>query len=161
MDRLQAQWNALDPADRASVAEWIESICSPWIEARVPLRGNGLDPFWACDFLLSLLSDFDASNQVIVSVDPGWHRPSRGTDDVRTTARLAVAAGWIAWSHLIVDPGLAESAVNVLGELLDRLDSLAHSDARFSAADRGWTLTAVALERRLLRHWHPQPGSVH
>lgn len=161
MDRLQAEWESLESGDRASIAEWIESICSPWINARVPLRGNGLDPFWASDLLLSLLSDFDSSGQVIDSVDPAWHRPSRSTGNVVTTARLAVAAGWIAWSHLIVDPGLAESALNVLGELLDRLDKLTHADAVFSPADRGWTLTAVALERRLLRHWHPQPGSVH
>ena len=161
MDRLQSEWESLDEGDRASVAEWIQSICLPWLQARMPLRGNGLAPSWAGDFLLSLLSDFDSSGQVINSIDPEWQRPSRSSGDVETTARLAVAAGWIGWSHLIVDPGLALSAVNVLGELLDRLDGLAHSDAAFSASDRGWTLTAVALERRLLRHWHPLTGGVH
>jgi hypothetical protein len=161
MDRLQSEWESLDEGDRASVAEWIQSICLPWLKARMPLRGNGLEPSWASDFLLSLLSDFDSSGQVVDSIDPGWERPSRSSGDIETTARLAVAAGWIGWSHLIVDPGLALSAVNVLGELLDRLDGLAHSDATFSASDRGWTLTAVALERRLLRHWHPLTGGVH
>jgi hypothetical protein len=161
MDRLQSEWESLDEGDRASVSEWIESICLPWIKARVPLRGNGLEPSWAGGFLLSLLSDFDSSGQVVDSIDPGWQRPSRSAGDVETTARLAVAAGWLGWSHLIVDPRLALSAVNVLGELLDRLDRLTHSDASFSASDRGWTLTAIALERRLLRHWHPLTGGVH
>jgi hypothetical protein len=161
MDRLESAWDALAADDRVSMAEWIESICSPWLVARAPLRASGLEPSWSSDFLLALLTDFDAAGQVIVSVDRGWNRPSRKSADVATTSRLAVAAGWVAWSQLIVDPDLAESAVNVLGELVDRLDSLAHSGAAFTAKDRGWTLAALALEERLLRHWLPGRGSVH
>lgn len=161
MDRLENEWRALADDDRVSVAEWIESICSPWLTARAPMRAGGLVPAWSGDFLLALLTDFDASGQVIDNIDRGWNRPSRSATDVATTSRLAVAAGWFAWSHLIVDPNLAESAVNVLGELLDRLDALAHSGATFGAADRGWTLAALALEERLVRHWLPGRGSVH
>lgn len=161
MDRLEDEWTALAQDDRVSTAEWVESICSPWLVARAPMRAGGLAPTWSTDFLLALLSDFDASGQVIDSVDRGWQRPSRKAADVSTSARLAVAAGWVAWSHLIVDPELAESAVNVLGELLDRLDSVSHSTATFSPADRGWTLAALALEERLVRHWLPGRGSVH
>jgi hypothetical protein len=161
MDRLEEQWNELQDDDRASVAEWVESVCTPWLVARAPLRAGGLGPSWSTDFLIALLTDFDASSQVIDTVDRAWNRPSRSVSDVATTSRLAVAAGWVAWSHLIVDPELAESAVNVLGELVDRLDSMAHSGAAFTAADRGWTLAALALEERMVRHWLPGRGSVH
>jgi hypothetical protein len=161
MDLIEERWHALADDDRASVAEWIESICTPWLVARAPLRANGLSPSWSSQFLLALLSDYDASGQVIRTVDRAWERPSRSASDVATTARLAVAAGWMAWSHLIVDPRLAESSLNVLGEVLDRLDSLAHTGGTFSAADRGWTLAALTLEERLLRHWLPGRGSVH
>jgi len=161
MDRLEEQWNELQSDDRASVAEWVESICTPWLVAKAPMRASGLGPSWSGDLLIALLTDFDASGQVIDTVDQAWNRPSRSAGDVATTARLAVAAGWVAWSHLIVDPELAESAVNVLSELVDRLDTLAHSEATFSTADRGWTLAALALEERLVRHWLPGRGSVH
>ena len=161
MDQIEQRWQALADDDRASVAEWIESICTPWLVARAPLRANGLSPSWSSQFLLALLSDYDASGQAIRTVDRAWERPSRSASDFTTTSRLAVAAGWMAWSHLIVDPRLAESSLNVLSELLDRLDSLSHSGATFSAADRGWTLAALTLEERLLRHWLPGRGSIH
>lgn len=163
MAGLEDRFAALGPDERVSVAHWIESICRPWVLARVPLRGRGLEPSWEIDFLFALLSDFDRSDRVVTDVDPAWRRPARDARDVATTARLAVAAGWLAWSHLIVDPALAAASMAVLGELLDRLDGLAHgaTSAGFSADDRGWTLAALALERRLLRHWHPRSGAVH
>lgn len=163
MARLQHEWESIQADERVEISGWIESICLPWIEARVPLRGNGLEPAWAADLLLALFADFDSSGQVIETVDPGWRRPTRGTANVGTTARLAVAAGWSSWSHLIVDPALAGSALTVLGDLLDRLDGLSHEKPghHFSADDRAWTRAALALERRLLRHWHRGSGSVH
>lgn len=163
MSRLEDRFSAVAPDERVPVAEWVESICRPWILARAPLRGRGLEPSWAVDFLLRLLGDFDRSGQVIESVDPGWRRPVRAPHDVAATARLAVAAGWISWSHLIVDPGLAAPALTLLGELLDRLDALAHGPraAAFGPDDRGWVLSAIALERRLLRHWRREGGTVH
>ena len=162
MARLQHQWESLRPDDRACIADWIDSICRPWLEARVPLRGTGLEPDWAHDFLLSLLEEFDASGQLIESADPSGQKPTLSSTSVSTTARLAVAAGWLSWSHLIVDPALSEATLTLMGELLDRLEDLACTNPDgFGPADRGWTLAALALEERLLRHWNPDRGSVH
>lgn len=163
MARLEDEFRSLGADDRLSAAEWTEAICRPWVLARVPLRGRGLEPSWAVDFLLALLADFDRSGQVVTNVDPAWRRCVRESRDVAATARLALAAGWISWSHLIVDPALAGAALTLAGELLDRLDALAHGpgSAAFDAEDRGWTLAALALERRMLRHWRWQGGSVH
>lgn len=163
MARLQHQWDSLGPDDRVQIANWVEMICLPWIEARVPLRGNGLEPGWAADLLLALFADFDSSGQVIETIDTGWTRPARLAGNVTTTTRLAVAAAWSSWSHLIVDPVLAGSALTLLGDLLDRLDLLSRqvSGDGFSPADRAWTRAALVLERRLLRHWHHGTSTVH
>ncbi len=162
MARLQHQWESFHPDDRVCIADWIDSICRPWIEARVPLRGNGLEPAWAHDFLFSLLQDFDTSGQLIESVDAAGQKPSRSATSIATTSRLAVAAGWLAWSHLIVDPAISGAALTLMGELLDRLDDLSCTRAaEFSPADRGWTLAGLALEERLLCHWHPGADCAH
>ncbi len=163
MARLQHEWESLAADERVCVSEWVESICRPWIEARVPLRGNGLEPSWATDLLLTLLIDFDSSGQVIETVDAAWERPARASGNVSTTARLAVAAAWISWSHLIVDPGLSQAALTMLGDLLDRLETLSHDESgtRFETADRAWTRAAITLESRLLRHWQHGAGPVH
>ena len=162
MARLQHQWESLQPDDRVCTADWIDSICRPWLEARVPLRGNGLEPTWAHDFLFSLLQDFDSSGQLIDSTDAAGQKPNCSATSISTTARLAVAAGWLAWSHLIVDSAVSGAALTLMGELLDRLEDLSCTHAAgFSPADRGWTLGGLALEQRLLRHWHPGPGCAH
>jgi hypothetical protein len=162
MARLQHQWESLRPDDRACVADWVDSICRPWLEARVPLSGNGLEPSWAHEFLLSLLQEFDASGQLIESAGPSGQRPTLSSTSVATTSRLAVAAGWLSWSHLIVDPALSGATLTLMGELLDRLEDLACTHpAGFSPVDRGWTLAGLALEQRLLRHWNPDLGIVH
>ena len=162
MARLQHRWESLQPDDQVCVADWIESICLPWVEVRVPLRGNGLEPTWAHDFLLSLLRDFDASGQLIEFVDAAGRKPTRSATSVTTITRLAGAAGWLAWSHLIVDPAMSAATLTLMSELLDRLDRLSGSRAAgFSPADRGWTLAGLALEERLLRHWHPGPSRAH
>ena len=84
------------------------------------------------------------------------------SSSVATTARLAVAAGWLAWSHLIIDPATSGAILTLMGELLDRLDDLSCTHAaEFSPADRGWTLAGLALEERLLHHWHPDSGRAH
>jgi hypothetical protein len=162
MARLQHQWESLDPDDRVCTADWIDLICRPWLEARVPLRGNGLEPAWAHDFLFSLLQDFDTSGQLIESTDAAEEKPQRSATSIATTARLAVAAGWLAWSHLIVDPAVSGATLTLLSELLDRLDNLSCTHATgFTPADRGWTLAGLALEERLLRHWNPDLGRAH
>jgi hypothetical protein len=162
MDRLQAEFEELPADRRISVADWVESICRPWIEARVPMGGSRLGRAWAPDLLLFLMADYDASGQVMETSDPGFVNPRRTPSSVATTTRLAAAAGWIAWSHLIVDTALSGAALTVLGELDDRIQSMAdQTPDPFSPADRGWALVALSLERRLLRHWVTDRLDVH
>lgn len=154
MDRLRMAWEVESVAQLTDTTEILEDILVPFLRARVPLRPRAQGTAWAHDVMLRLLERFDVYGCVYSSYDQDWRKGESRPNEPGSCVRLALAAGWLGWSDLLVDPVASLDHLNVLLKLDDLVDAGVHQgDWRLSAFERGAALAALELESRLLRHW--------
>lgn len=155
MNRLRLAWEVESAAQPTDTAEILEDILMPYVRARVPLRPRAQGAAWAHDVLLRLLERFEVYGCVHASYDHDWRKDESSPNEPGVCVRLALAAGWLAWSDLLVDPPSSLAHLNVLLKLDDLVDAGLHHDGwKLTAFETDAALAALELESRLLRHWH-------
>ena len=159
-DELESRMQALELAFEVESAvqptdtvEFLEDVVSPFVRARVPLRPRARATAWAHRSLVRLLGRFTEHGTVHARYDYDWRPADDEANAPSALIRLAVAAAWLAWSDLLVDPTTSRAHQNTLARLIDHIDEGLHL--------RGWTverhdadaaLAAIAMEHRLARH---------
>lgn len=154
MDRLRLAWEVESAAQLTETTEILEDILVPFLRARVPLRPRAQGTAWAHDVVLRLLERFDVYGCVHASYDQDWRKGESRPNEPGACVRLALAAGWLGWSDLLVDPAASLDHLNVLLKVDDLVDAGVHQgEWQLSAFERDAALAALELESRLLRHW--------
>ena len=154
MDRLRLVWEVESAVRPTDTAEILEDILVPFVRARVPLRPRAQGAAWAHDAVLRLIERFAVFGSVHASYDHDWRKHESHANEPGPTVRLALAAGWLGWSDLLVDPSTSLDHLDVLMKLVDTIDRGVHEGRwQLSAFERGAALAALELEARLLRQW--------
>lgn len=135
------------------VAELLDDLVIPFIRARVPLRARAEATAWAHECVLGILDRFHVGGTVPERMDTEG-RPATGVVNTPSTVvRVALAAGWLAWSHLLVDPRASRAHLMVSAKAIDVIDDgLSRKSWEPTARELDLALASVVLERRLLRH---------
>lgn len=154
MDRLRIAWEVESAAQPTDTTEILDDILLPYLRARVPLRPRALGPTWAHEVLLRLLERFEVYGCVHATYDHDWRKEENRPNEPGVCVRLALAAGWLGWSDLLVDPAASLTHLNVLLKINDLVDAgLQHGGWELTSFEREAAGAALELETRLLRHW--------
>lgn len=146
---FDVEWAAQD----VDVAELLDDLVLPFVRSRVPLRPRAEATAWAHETILRVLERFDAFGVLYAHTDRDGRRTSDSPNPPAVIVRVALAAGWLAWSDVLVDRGTARTHLNVLIKAIDAIDAGMHRHGwKPTARELDVALAALVLERRLLRH---------
>lgn len=160
MDAVRMAWEIEAAARPTETIDILDQILLPYVNARVPLRPRAEGPAWAHAALLRLLERFEQDGHAHTHYDHDWRPDSDEVDVPEVLVRLALAAGWLGWSELLVDPAASLAHLDLLVELNDRVDEHQRRSERWATSlERDAAAAALELERRLLRHWRREPSS--
>lgn len=156
-ERLDQVRNTFEDVEREQPIDTLqlsEAVLVPHLEAGIPLRRHREGASWAREALERRLEHFEQSDVVRAAIDISGERHRGPNDRVETLARLAVGAGWLGWSDLLVDGPSSRRQLQRLSRLLDRAErTLGQAETDPDRQTLGWLLGALSLEKRLLRHW--------
>jgi len=142
--------SAVQPTD---TVEFLVDVVSPFVRARVPLRPRAEATAWAHRSLVRLLDRFADHGIVHTRYDHDWRPTGDETNPPSAVIHLAVAAAWLAWSDLLVDPAASATRQNTLARLIDHIDEGLHLRRwTLEPGDADAALAVIAMERRLARH---------
>jgi len=146
---FDVEWAAQD----VDVAELLDDLVLPFARSRVPFRPRAEATAWAHQKVLEILEQFQSTGVVHRQIDRDGRPTSDEPNPPAVIARVALAAGWIAWSELLVSPRTTRSFMGLLTRALDVIEErMQRDDWNPEARDLDLALAALRLERRLLRH---------